>query len=214
MPLSVCKGRVFGRGFVADSRDHRFTIESAFRRRRFWRSYWYGDQGDTSECVAYAAAHLLEARPIRQFLQPHGLYGLAKQNDEWVGEDYDGTSVRAAAKVLRMLGHIAEYGWLDSAEAIGSWIAERGPVMLGLDWLAGMLDADDEGWIRARGKTVGGHAVLADGCDLGEAYVRVKNSWGREWGDRGWAKLTFDDLDKLLRRHGEACAAKEVRPAP
>jgi C1A family cysteine protease len=42
--------------------------------------------------------------------------------------------------------------------------------------------------------------------------LRLKNSWGEDYGDDGHALIAFDDFEELLRQEGEACLAIEQRP--
>jgi len=39
---------------------------------------------------------------------------------------------------------------------------------------------------------LGGHAVLAVGYDQKKKWFTVRNSWGREWGDKGYFYIPFD----------------------
>ena len=43
-------------------------------------------------------------------------------------------------------------------------------------------------------RTLGGHAVLAMGYDDGEQRFLVRNSWGPEWGIRGYFTMPYDYL--------------------
>ena len=82
------------------------------------------------------------------------LYHEAQKIDEWEGEDYDGTSVRAGLDILRKRGHCMVNEGRVSPEAIGEGIkANR--------WARGVDDVL---------KTLG-----YKGLD----YVDVLNSWGR-----------------------------------
>ena len=105
--------RRFGRLVVPDERDHNYSMAAllpparARRLSRFWwDSGWWGDQGETSECVAYAWTHWLADGPVlhspripgqTQF-KPEEIYHAAQKVDEVPGEGYEGTSVRAGAR--------------------------------------------------------------------------------------------------------------------
>ena len=62
-----------------------------------------------------------------------------------------------------------------------------------------------------RAGNVGGHAYLAYGVNTSRGYVSIRNSWGADWGSNGNAKISLDDLSKLLAADGECAVATEVR---
>jgi len=64
--------------------------------------------------------------------------------------------------------------------------------------------------IRASGNLAGGHAYLLDGVNTQQGLVRIKNSWGRDWGHEGFAYMPLPDLEMLIADGGEACLAVEV----
>jgi hypothetical protein len=205
--------RGLGRGFRPDARDRDYRIAAAASQRvsRYWRDNAYaGNQGQTPHCVGFAWMHWLVNQPIVQFIDPDGIYQLAKLHDEWKGEEYDGTSVRAGAKVLKLLGFVAEYRWAWDAQTVADAILEKGPVVLGIDWYESMFEPGPDGLLVVEGKVSGGHAILANGYDSRTRRFRLKQSWEPGWGDgTGHASLQFDDLAKLLARNGEACLPVE-----
>jgi hypothetical protein len=187
------------------------------RTYRYWSDRgWWGDQGATPQCVAYAWTHWLEDGPVAQpgrapCVDPAELYRAAQRADEWEGEDYDGTSVRAGAKVLKARGYIAEYRWARTIDALVYALLEQGPVVLGVNWYAGMESPDARGIVRAAGEILGGHAIVANGVNVPRGLVRLKNSWGRAWGRSGRCWLPIDDLARLVAEEGEACLAVEKK---
>lgn len=210
-----------GRRFAIDVRDldHRVRQVSAPlpKAYRYWNANgWWGDQGSTPQCVAYAWTHWLEDGPITQpgttpVVVPGQLYAAAQKVDEWEGEAYDGTSVRAGAKVLQSLGLIAEYQWAYTLDEVARTVLEEGPMVVGTNWYDSMFEPDEAGFLEADGRLAGGHAWVIDGVNTRAAYFRMKNSWGRGWGTRGFALVSFETFDRLLHEDGEACIAKEIR---
>ena len=91
------------------------VAEVALPDYRYWAdSTWRGDQGAFPHCVAYSATHRIENSPTTYpeagpVVDPTDVYDRAQQIDEWPGENYDGTSVRAGAKVMLEKGFISEY---------------------------------------------------------------------------------------------------------
>lgn len=206
--------RQWGRFYFPDKRDKRSLMPRKVTNitKKFWTSRWIGDQLDTPQCVGFAWAAWLDAPPIRQFLYPHGIYFTAQHFDEWQSNDYDGTSVRGAAKVLHSLGTISKYQWAFDIERVIDTVLTTGPVVIGVNWYQGMMETDKDHFVHVSGIPTGGHAVLVDGCDTKTEAFRVKNSWGRSWGKNGWCFLSFSDLARLLKEDGEACIGVEVRP--
>jgi hypothetical protein len=173
-----------------------------------WACDTYLDQGREGACVGHAWAHDIAARPIVRTADTSlafTLYRRARQLDQWPGEDYEGTSVLAGAKATREAGYIGEYRWAFGIEDVILTLGYHGPVVLGINWLTGMGDVDARGYIHATGEQSGGHAILARGVNITSRSVLLHNSWGQGWGRKGCARISFDDLDRLLREDGEAC---------
>ena len=209
--------RKFGRDRLPDERDHNYPIENTPSRRlyRYWNANgWWGDQGYTSECVGYAFAHWLEDGPITHkgkapLVSPGKIYRDAQVLDEWVGTDYDGTSIRGGAKALSSMGWVSEYQWTWDITVLINALLEQGPVVLGTNWTTGMDNWDKEGVIRAAGRTLGGHAYLANGINLKRGLIRCKNSWGRAWCRQGLFYIPIEDMEDLIHDDGEVCLAIE-----
>ena len=174
-----------------------------------WDNTVYLDQGTEGACVGFAWAHDLAGQPraMEGITYRHALviYNEAKKIDEWAGEEYEGTSVLAGAKVCRFNGWIQEYRWAFEFADVLKTLSYYGPIVLGIPWYEGMMYPDKDGNIKVSGSIVGGHAILATGIDVANRKVRLHNSWGPTWGDNGNAYISWDDLGTLLKQEGEAC---------
>lgn len=211
-----------GRRFSPDDRDKQFSVRSRLTlgphvstRHYWWAHGWWGDQGATPRCVAYAWTHWLEDGPTKHpgpppVVDPGVLYHEAQLLDEWPGEDYDGTSVRAGAKALQARGLISGYEWATTLDEVINTLLQVGPLVVGTNWYSTMFNPDEAGFIHVGGYVEGGHAYLLDGVSTSAEYFRMKNSWGRSWGNQGFALISFADFERLLREDGEAALAVEV----
>ena len=130
-----------GRLESADERDKQFRMRAIVpqidpRRYRYWnQSGWWGNQGDKPHCVGFAWLHWLEDGPVTHneveppMIPPSVLYSEAQEVDEWEGTNYDGTSVRAGAKILQAKGLIKEYRWSWSVDELVMAVLTTGPVV-------------------------------------------------------------------------------------
>ncbi len=209
-----------GRIESKDPRDKSFPMKAALppvpdRRYRYWnQSSWWGDQGEKPHCVGYSWNHWLLDGPVThkgELPVPDVIYEAAQRVDEWEGNDYDGTSVRAGAKVLQSWGKIKEYRWTLDVEDIIAALLTTGPVVVGTVWYRRMFLPDSAGMVKPEGSIVGGHAYLLNGVNRDKGLLRIKNSWGRGWGVKGNAWISFDHMQDLLSQDGEACLAIEVK---
>lgn len=214
-----------GRLYLPDERDTAYPMSAVVPRttartwRYWWPSGWWGDQGASPRCVAYAWLHKVADGPrttrrtpsVNQTpaMPPSDLYCAAQTRDPWDGDctdpRYDGTSVRAGAKALTDAGIIDGYRWAWDIDTVTRALLETGPVIVGTTWTTGMFTPDQHGRIRPDGTDAGGHAYVLNGINTDTGWIRLKNSWGRTWAHNGYAWISIDDMADLLTNHGEAC---------
>jgi hypothetical protein len=194
-------------------------------RKRFWNVPGVLDQGATSQCVAYTGYNWLRAGPCTNLRKqpvpftPAQLYKWAQDLDEWPGSNYDGTSGTGLMKALKREGYILEYRWAFDVDTIFAWLLTEGPVCFGSWWYRDMFMPTHDGWIRAMGPEDGGHEYLLIGADRDKkspydgsvGAVRMLNSWGANWGQKGRAWISRANLEYLLKNQGDCCTATEVK---
>ena len=213
-----------GRVHVSDERDQQYPLRSMLPKQApkrhfkyYWAEGWKGDQGTTPQCVAYSWLHWLEDGSVTQnhkeppVINPLELYKDCQKNDYWAGEDYDGTSVRAGAKVLQRRGYIKEYRWTWNVDELALAVLTIAPVVVGTNWYAGMDRPDENFELKLTGSVLGGHAYLINGVNMKKRMFRMKNSWGQNWGKKGHAYISFDAMQRLLNEWGEAALAVEIK---
>ena len=213
-----------GRIHIPDNRDNKYLIENKLTLRpslltsKNWNdNTWWGDQGQTPMCVGYAWSHWIEDGPIthksrtRPIVSPTLIYKESQKLDEWVGENYDGTSVRGGAKYLKKTGKISSYLWTFDLNVMINTVLTVGPVVVGTNWYNTMFYPDRNGLLRVGGRVAGGHAYEINGVDTVRQLFRIKNSWGRTWGQQGHAYISFSDMRRLINENGEVCLAVENR---
>jgi len=213
----------FGRRYSPDERDCNHLIPrravQQLPARKTWIAGGVLDQGQTPQCVGYAGWGWLSSSPIRNKpkFTPTDLYHEAQADDEWPGNDYDGSSTRGLFKALTRMGFVSGYQWAFDVEPLIGHVLTVGPVCVGTDWYAGMSQPDAKGFLNTTGAKQGGHEWLILGADREKhatdgtiGAFRMLNSWGLPWGQGGRAWVSFATVDRLIKQKGEACTAKEV----
>lgn len=203
----------------AQDNDYPFARGSALVYARagvpFWRYYRENarlDQNGYPHCVGYGSQHFRSASPFRVpgLTNEDGdrLYADCKMRDNYDGP---GTYPRVALQIMRERGWISNYFWAQSLDDTVNWLRNISPIIIATVWTDGMDRPDRRGFIRPEGEIRGGHLYLLDGINVRQRKVRIFNSWGEDWGIRGRAWLTFDDLESLVfDLGGEAIACTEV----
>ncbi len=194
------------------------------------------DQGNEGTCVGFAVTAMKEFQEWKQHghkfnLSERWIYEWAKRLDEFPGEDYEGTSIRAAMKALTKHGICKEGLWpyvpgeegepgeLAAENAyryrirryrsltipkkdirlVMRGLHETGPVAAGVAVHRTWFEVGADGIILQPGDfsdILGYHAVLVIAYD--GKFVKIKNSWGSDWGNQGYGFINRDYFIKIL----------------
>lgn len=195
-----------------DERSREFPIRSLVgdkeRRSYTWRVDVSLDQGNEGACVGFGWAHELAARPSVHPMTNQSalvLYHAAQKLDQWPGENYEGTSVLAGAKVVQAMGFLAEYRWAFGESDLALAVGYKGPAVLGINWYSGMdapqIDSVGRRWLKPTGGIRGGHCLISHGYNVPLNAYKVWNSWGAP----SEFYIHKDDMAFLLSNQGEAC---------
>jgi hypothetical protein len=175
------------------------------------------DQGSEGACVGFSWTAWENAKP-RGFQEQQdnayaqGWYKAAQARDPWPGDDYDGTTVAAGAKVAIARSALDRYLWAGSKSEIDMWILTKGPVVVGSDWFKSMDSVGRLGWVKVDPSSGvrGGHAYLLLGRTSARNYV-FQNSWGVEYADEGLFYMNEENFNMLVTRgNAEFCTALQT----
>jgi hypothetical protein len=155
------------------------------------------DQRREGACTGFGCAHCLASSLNAQLDVTASLaqqiYYQARREDEWAGEDYDGSSVNGAMHAARTLGRIKSWRWALTPSELQHGLSYHGSAEAGSSWLSNMFDVGDDGFLDVSGEEVGGHAYCVSGYRAaphrapGAVDYWIDNSWGPSWGVSGGA---------------------------
>lgn len=184
-----------------------------------WQCRTWLNQGQEGACVWFSNGHRVASDPARREItdaECRQYYREAQRIDEFGDTPpEEGTSVIAGVKIGVQHGYYESYWWGFGIDDTLRGIGYVAPGILGIYWLESMFDTRPSGLLEVHGRIAGGHAILARGVRLkaklpGEGLkpievVRLRNSWGRDWGVDGDAYIRVEDLERLLKADGECC---------
>lgn len=213
-------GKGLGRQHATDPKDRNYILTQERLRsarrgttlRRRTRPWGIGpilDQGSTNQCTCYSAVQQIQSAPRLEDLHLttadiDAIYREALKIDEFPGEADQGTSERAVQKILtdvatlrRVLqrpdlkkAYNLEYLWVTDPDIEREYLATRGMLLQGTDFLSGMETPDKHGYVEPTGDVIGGHEYVKAWWfgprhyKYPNSYMYV-NSWGANWGING-----------------------------
>lgn len=161
------------------------------------------DQESTDKCVAYAVCAMKEHQDSTgSYLNVDDLYDSRK------APQGDGMYITDALDILVKQGvaphrpdHMIRIWWQDfppkdTVDRVKEAIYYRGLVVVSFPC---DNSASDEKFWRVKGATTNGHAVVIVGYDDKKAAFHLRNSWGKEYGDNGYAWISYDDFKTYCR---------------
>lgn len=164
------------------------------------------DQGSQGACVGFGGAHHIACNPWPQMLTKaiaRFLYDGAQDNDEWPGNNYEGTSGNGLMRFLKKAGLIGTYYRVRTFDELCQLLSNTGPVSGGFPWKEGCFEPDRRGFIRYEGEMKGGHYVCINEVNYEQEYFGIVQSWGRDHGINGEVKVSFADMRQMIEDGGK-----------
>lgn len=180
-------------------------------------AWWTGgpvlDQGREGACVGFACAGEYAASPVRGrgVTNETGMtiYRRAKQIDEWEGEDYDGTSVRAGLLVLREMDKVESFWWAKNMDEFLGALQAFGPVVIGCRWSDAQYETvGPDAEVVVNDDWVGWHSILVNGYSplygsrKRKRKFRWRNSWNLDYGKNGNGYIDPELLEHIVFGEG------------
>lgn len=183
------------------------------------------DQGDKMACVGCSSSWMMSILN-RKLYDAIWLWENSKAVDEFPFThpgDNNGTSVRAAMDVLRVVGHVPvirnkerkpvlsegihRNRWAVKVDQIRTAIANGIPVTFGANWYESFdtpEKRENRYWIGHNnlGTVLGGHAVCIYAASDRLQAVGIVNSWGKFYPTLTW--IPYKTVDLLLKEYAEA----------
>lgn len=176
-----------GRGLQADKwgtyrGGHCYCLKPETMRdlMSWYRKY---DQGEEGACCGFGGSRAMSLID-RKFFDAFALYYKAQEVDEWPGNNYSGTSVRATMDVLRTVG----------ASVIRAGKAGEPKPEHGIEvnrWATSVRDIN---------------SVLKSPKLEAQGLKCILNSWGEKRGHRGYPHYVYiedEKVERLIREDGE-----------
>jgi hypothetical protein len=185
-----------------------------------------GPEGTT---VGFAIAYALQAavkEKVKQriTLSPRGIYVMAKQYDDWPGEDYEGTSVIGGLKAVQEVGAYSEDDWpytskskpktarkvaykisayseLKGIDQILSALRTNKVIVATIQVTNDFNKTDGEGRVTVKLplKTLGAKVITIVGYNKESAEFKFANDWGKDWGKDGFGLIKDTDLVRIMQ---------------
>jgi hypothetical protein len=101
----------------------------------------------------------------------------------------------------------AEYARLSGLEDIKGALAREQPVVFSISLpvrcyeeasATGVMPRPTDEELAAVATQHGSHAMLLVGYDTNEQIFHVRNSWGEQWGERGYCKIAIDTFERAM----------------
>lgn len=154
------------------------------------------DQGDTPMCVAYASAAMKEYQDQPGvYLDPSDLY--AQRADKSI----EGMELQEAMQILQRRGiaphppnhRIGQYTFiLGNINAVKQALVSLGVMVVALPYNPSAKG--DQFWAGANSADQVGHCVAIVGYDDSRQALKLRNSWGAQWGEQGYAWMPYSDF--------------------
>lgn len=114
----------------------------------------------------------------------------------------DGTCTAKCADWQSQVKKISGWSWVTttstSVDTLKNALYTQGPLVTTMDVYSDFYYYTSGVYTHTSGSLLGGHAVLLVGYDDAGQYFIVKNSWGSGWGESGYFKIAYGEVNGVV----------------
>ena len=99
----------------------------------------------------------------------------------------------------------ASWGYVQGLESIKAALVEFGPLVTTMYVYSDFMYYASGVYKHTSGSMEGGHAIVLVGYDDSGQYFIVKNSWGQGWGEAGYFRIAYSELNSAVRTRPSCC---------
>lgn len=129
----------------------------------------------------------------------------------------NGTCSNACQNWTQTAQKITAWSWVattaPTVDALKSALSTSGPLVTTMEVYADFFNYRSGVYSYVSGSYQGGHAVLLVGYDDAGQYFIVKNSWGTSWGEAGYFKIAYSQINSVVK-FGRYTIAYQVGASP
>lgn len=152
------------------------------------------NQGDKGICVSVCATDMI--RYIYKVTERNYRKHVDFFYNHRSNKNVDGMSPRNAFEIAQAHSLIMSYATIKNYVATRLAIISNGPVLIALP----VYGIHSNFWKPTieHSSVIGYHAVTLVGYDDEESFFILRNSWGTDWGTKGYTFLPYDDFNIAL----------------
>ena len=134
------------------------------------------------------------------------------QSTDYITQPTDKQKTKAAGFKLKTWGRVSK-----SMDEMKAFLANKNPIIIAVNIDANMTNLVDKfgtevGWKTYDPNTVrGGHAMVIVGYSNTKKAFKVQNSWGSNWGNKGFFWMSYDLLSYIREAYTATVEGKEIQ---
>ncbi len=150
-----------------------------------------------AECKKIDGMPDLEGTSIRTAMKVLSEKGVC-QEKLWPYSPYQKTKAKKGAPADAKKFRVKSYARILNLDELRSHLYSKGPCAIGVEVFRGFLETGLVPMPKKDERSFGGHAISPVGYDDSKELIKFKNSWSKNWGDKGYGFLPYSYVNRYM----------------